>query len=178
MLPAIGIGKASAPHRLPTLPRFCCAAMTLFRIGTEPRPHPAMLCRVSNLRQSLGARSSRESVQGEFMTVASALSRRIFPRLIYREGTAIVPASAAHDWPERMFLKRLLARLEVDCVLDVGANLGQYAVELRMIGFKGLVISFEPTPSLHAQIANWSKSHPNWKTMDVALGRTAGAFAS
>jgi FkbM family methyltransferase len=75
-----------------------------------------------------------------------------------------------------MFLKRLLARLDVDCVLDVGANLGQYAVELRMIGFKGLVISFEPTPSLHAKIANWSKSHRNWKTMDVALGKEPGTM--
>jgi FkbM family methyltransferase len=88
-----------------------------------------------------------------------------------------VPPSAAHDWPERMFLKRLLARLDVDCILDVGANLGQYAVELRMIGFKGLVISFEPAPSLHAKIANWSKSHPNWKTMGVALGRAPGTMS-
>jgi FkbM family methyltransferase len=104
----------------------------------------------------------------------SALSRRVLPALTYREGTALVPASAAHEWPERMFLKRLLSRLQVDCVLDVGANLGQYAAELRMIGFRGLVISFEPTPSLHAQIAKWSKSHPKWVTMDVALGKESG----
>lgn len=106
----------------------------------------------------------------------SVLSRRVLPRLTYREGMALVPASAAHEWPERMCLKRLLSRLKVDCVLDVGANLGQYAAELRMIGFKGLVISFEPTPSLHAQIAKWSKSHPNWITLDVALGKESGTL--
>jgi FkbM family methyltransferase len=96
--------------------------------------------------------------------------------LTYRNGTALVPSSAAAEWPERMFLKRLLARLDVDCVLDVGANLGQYAVELRLIGFKGLIISFEPTPSLHAQIARWSKSHKNWATMQIALGRETGTL--
>jgi FkbM family methyltransferase len=107
----------------------------------------------------------------------SALRRRLLAPLVYREGTALVPASEAHDWPERMFLKRLLSRLEVDCVLDVGANLGQYAQDLRTIGFKGLVISFEPTPSLHSRIAEWSKSHPNWVTLDVALGNRAGTLA-
>ena len=110
------------------------------------------------------------------MSLASSLLRRLLPALTYRNGTAIVPSSAAPEWPERMFLKRLLARLDVDCVLDVGANLGQYAVELRLIGFKGLVISFEPTPSLHAQIDRWSKSHPNWITMQVALGKEAGTL--
>lgn len=106
--------------------------------------------------------------------LGSFLSRRVLNRLTYREGTAWVPASAAHDWPEHMFLKRLLTRLNVDCVLDVGANLGQYAADLRMIGFKGMVISFEPTPSLHKQIAKWAESHPNWVTLDVALGKERG----
>ncbi len=106
----------------------------------------------------------------------TALARRLLSPLIYREGMSFVPSSAAHEWPERMFLKRLLHRLEVDCVLDVGANLGQYAVELRMIGFKGLIISFEPTPSLYAQIAHWSDRHPNWITLDVALGRESGSL--
>ena len=105
-----------------------------------------------------------------------SLARRILPALTYREGTVLVPSPDRFDWPERMFIKRLLDRLQIDCVLDVGANLGQYAAELRMLGFKGLVISFEPTPSLHAKIEKWSNSHRNWVTLPVALGREAGTL--
>lgn len=111
--------------------------------------------------------------------IRSIVSRKLFralTALTYREGTALVPASQAYEWPERMFLRRLLSQLKVDCILDVGAHLGQYAAELRMIDFRGLVISFEPTPALHAQIAKWSKRHPNWITFDFALGKEAGTL--
>ena len=87
-----------------------------------------------------------------------------------------MPPSLAQEWPKQMFLKRLLKRLDVDCVLDVGANLGQYASELRSIGFKGLVISFEPTPSLHSQLARWAKSHRSWVTLELALGKETGVL--
>jgi hypothetical protein len=93
------------------------------------------------------------------MKFAHAITRRL-ARLTYREGLALVPGDASYEWPERMFLKRLLRRLEVDCVLDMGANLGQYATELRMIGGAGQVISFEPTPGLFAKIDGWSRKPP------------------
>ena len=39
--------------------------------------------------------------------------------------------------------KRLLDTLDVNCVLDVGANQGQFAEELRGVGFRGLIVSFQ-----------------------------------
>ena len=41
-------------------------------------------------------------------------------------------------------LSRFLSDFQVDCVLDVGANTGQYGVRLRQIGYRGLIVSFEP----------------------------------
>jgi FkbM family methyltransferase len=59
----------------------------------------------------------------------------------------LVDGRKLHSLPEREHLKRLLSHLEIDCVFDVGANVGQYATQLRkQVGYKGRIISFEPIP--------------------------------
>ncbi|HEX6377043.1 MAG TPA: FkbM family methyltransferase [Allosphingosinicella sp.] len=77
-------------------------------------------------------------------------------------------------WGGRGFLRRFLQRLEVDCVLDVGANVGQYAEKLRLIGYEGLIVSFEPDPAPYRELAKKADSDPKWHALDIALGRAAG----
>jgi FkbM family methyltransferase len=100
---------------------------------------------------------------------------RLFAPLIYREGTAVVPSIIAAEWPERQFLRHLLRRLDVDCVIDVGANVGQYARLLRLIGFEGTILSFEPSPEAFRELRTASASDANWHIYDYALGAEAGA---
>jgi FkbM family methyltransferase len=76
---------------------------------------------------------------------------------------------------EEHYLQRLLPDLAVDAVLDVGANVGQYAMMLRdYCGYKGLIVSFEPTPAVFETLSKNSRRDPRWQAIGVALGRSPG----
>lgn len=63
----------------------------------------------------------------------------------------------------------------MDCVLDVGANSGQYALMLREYsGYQGRIISFEPVPGVVAALRKNSDRDPLWHVQPVALGNTSG----
>jgi FkbM family methyltransferase len=53
--------------------------------------------------------------------------------------------------------------------LDVGANVGQYASELRRIGYRGAIVSFEPIPECYQKLAEQGKADPGWTGYNVAL---------
>jgi FkbM family methyltransferase len=68
--------------------------------------------------------------------------------------------------PEASETGRLSAMLTthgVDLVLDVGANIGQYAQALREAGYQGRLVSFEPLSTAHAQLLGASQSDPRWE---------------
>src|SRR5437868_7811678 len=55
-----------------------------------------------------------------------------------------LPVSWAHWFRNRVLLRHVLGKLSINCVLDVGANRGQFGTLLRGIGYTGWIISFEP----------------------------------
>ena len=99
---------------------------------------------------------------------------RLLAPIIYRDGVAVVPPKVGPVWGERQFLRRLLKGLKVDCVFDVGANEGQYASELRLIGYRGTIVSFEPSPRSFERLSEVSEKDPDWHVFDFALGSVAG----
>jgi hypothetical protein len=95
--------------------------------------------------------------------------------LIDRVGHAVVVEAIASWRLVRLPLARHLARLfkvyDIRCVLDVGANTGQYRDFLRReVGFDGLVISFEPISSVFQALAERASSDLQWKVLNLALG--------
>lgn len=71
---------------------------------------------------------------------------------------------------ELLFLRDLLNQLEIDCVVDVGANRGQFSSELRGIGYGGKIVSFEPVRSEFEILAKKFQNDKNWIGHQIALG--------
>ena len=76
---------------------------------------------------------------------------------------------------EEQYVGRLLAELRADCVLDVGANNGGYARMLREYSnYRGLIVSFEPTPDVLRALEKNSANDPLWHVEPFALGSSSG----
>jgi FkbM family methyltransferase len=71
-------------------------------------------------------------------------------------------------------LKQIIKKLEIDTVIDVGANNGQFLNLLTQIGFQGDVCSFEPIPELHQRIQTLYQNKKNWLQFPYACGATDG----
>lgn len=70
----------------------------------------------------------------------------------------------------RFTRKRLLKTYAVDVVLDVGANTGQFGKQLRSIGYRGRIISFEPLSSAYEDLLKAANADGSWDAMNYALG--------
>lgn len=71
-------------------------------------------------------------------------------------------------------LARLLRTHRIDVVLDVGANVGQYASGIRRAGFAGRIVSFEPLPQAFAELTRRCAADPSWSAVGLALGKQRG----
>lgn len=90
---------------------------------------------------------------------------RAVRRYLSRKGLSVVREPALSD-----FLKTRA----VDLVVDVGANRGQFAAELRAIGYRGRIHSFEPLPDAFAELERYAAADPLWDVSNVAVGRKLG----
>jgi FkbM family methyltransferase len=76
---------------------------------------------------------------------------------------------------QKLRYRRLFSLLDLDLVLDVGANTGQFARQCRAAGFEGRIISFEPSEVAHASLLRSAALDPLWTIADrMALGAVTG----
>ncbi len=67
-------------------------------------------------------------------------------------------------------LQYLFEKLNINVVLDVGANRGQFGCLLREIGFEGDIISFEPLKEAFQELTQCSSEDKKWHIYNHALG--------
>jgi FkbM family methyltransferase len=65
---------------------------------------------------------------------------------------------------------KLMRHADIDLVLDVGADTGEYVQQLRRHGYERRVVSFEPLPSSFAKLRYAAAADPLWEVVNVALG--------
>lgn len=85
----------------------------------------------------------------------------------------------AHRYnPKSSSQARLIASLrafDIDLVIDVGANEGQFARGLRAGGYSGQIVSIEPMSAAHRRLTRAGKGDAAWHVHSrCALGASAG----
>jgi FkbM family methyltransferase len=82
--------------------------------------------------------------------------------------------NAMGDHLAREHLLWVIRRLGIDCVLDVGANSGQFAKALRRAGYDGRIVSFEPVSSVFAHLQAAAAGDHGWRVHQLAVGEEDG----
>ena len=90
-------------------------------------------------------------------------------------GYDIVPLRDVKERDFALHLRQLFDRLEVDCVLDVGANVGQYRDFLRdRVLYDGPIVSFEPVRKHVEVLKARAEGDRDWHIEGYALGASEG----
>lgn len=92
-------------------------------------------------------------------------------------GYDIVPLREMKERDFALHLRELLASQRVDCVLDVGANVGQYRDFLRdRVLYDGPIVSFEPVGRHIEILRQRAREDRDWHVEGYALGARSGAM--
>jgi len=75
-------------------------------------------------------------------------------------------------YPEMDIVRRmkLVNSKQIDLLIDVGANTGQYSALMRDYGYLGRIISFEPLVDAYNKLIQLKKNDPLWDAFNFALG--------
>jgi FkbM family methyltransferase len=76
---------------------------------------------------------------------------------------------------EQRRLIKYLTEKNINYCFDVGANVGQFGRNLRSIGYKGQILSFEPQKNAFRKLEKYIKHDPFWDAINIGLGNTDGA---
>lgn len=91
--------------------------------------------------------------------------RRLIRRTVRRSGFQRTIAPTFVD---------VMRHHDVDVVLDVGANDGGYAREIRDAGYRGRIVSFEPASGIFARLRAAAAADPKWQVEQLGVGEAAG----
>jgi FkbM family methyltransferase len=66
--------------------------------------------------------------------------------------------------------KAMIERHGIDLIFDVGANTGIYGKEMREIGYRGRIVSFEPLTHAFERLLIVASNDSQWEVNNFALG--------
>lgn len=89
-----------------------------------------------------------------------------FARLV-REQFSGFRANA--DSPFKSIIRNV-DELKLTHVLDVGANVGQFGIDIRRHGFDGQIVSFEPVSETFVLLTKTIKKYKPWSALQMGLG--------
>jgi FkbM family methyltransferase len=93
--------------------------------------------------------------------------KSIVREFVRRAGYDVVAWDLSHPLRRRM---RLVADRGISLLLDVGANSGQYAREMRSQGYAGRIVSFEPLQAACDALRAQARGDASWLCEQIALG--------
>jgi FkbM family methyltransferase len=70
--------------------------------------------------------------------------------------------------------RKLIQHFNIDLIIDVGANEGQFAQGMRRLGFTGKISSFEPLSDVFKVLSRKAEKDNLWQVFNLALGNADG----
>jgi FkbM family methyltransferase len=92
-------------------------------------------------------------------------------KLVRSLGFDVIRYPRDNDLARRM---KLVSAHRIDVILDVGANIGQYARDMRGIGYRGRIVSFEPITKPFAELRRAADRDPSWTAVHLGIGESDG----
>jgi FkbM family methyltransferase len=71
--------------------------------------------------------------------------------------------------------KQLIQHYQIDLILDVGANVGQFGQGMRRLDYMGHIVSFEPLSSAFLELTKRAQKESLWDAINIALGDFDGS---
>jgi FkbM family methyltransferase len=109
------------------------------------------------------------------------VNRRTWPQRVGRAMRKVVRMSGfdvvrhPFDTKGADDIAHLLTLRGINVLLDVGANVGQYARQIRRSGYQGRIVSFEPVSATHIQLTKAAARDSAWIAAPrMALGEDDG----
>ena len=99
--------------------------------------------------------------------------KKIIRRALWDRGYDL--SGFAHGRHVEVQRRHIVRAHRIDLVLDVGANTGQFAVDMREgVGYAGRMVSFEPLSQPFAVLQRAAAEDPLWDAFNFGLGDRAG----
>jgi FkbM family methyltransferase len=96
--------------------------------------------------------------------------KAVLKQVVKSAGYRIVPV--AEDFAHQR--SRAMKDRQIDLVIDVGANMGQYGSGLRESGYEGSIWSFEPLSQAYRELQRVAGRDGGWTTCRTAVGEAPG----